>query len=74
MVIHVSELSWISDPVEFPDSSSPNGYLTTITYDIPGKNHLSLFSQKLITEKQQDVLKLLYFRIIHGCFATIDKT
>jgi len=74
MVIHVNELSWISDPVESPDSSSPDDYLTTITYDIPGKNHLSLFSKKLITEKQQDVFKLLHFRIVHGCFATIDKT
>lgn len=74
MIIDVSELSWISDPVEPQDIYSPDGYLTTITYDIPRKNHLSLFNQKRITEKQQNVFKLLHFRIVHGCFATIDKT
>ena len=30
--------------------------------------------KKHITEKQQNVFKLLHFRIVHGCFATIDKT
>ena len=51
MIIHVSVLSWISDPVESPDSSSPDSYLTTTTHDIPRKNYLSLFSQKTYYRK-----------------------